>query len=246
MSSLYLSPRRDGKADKFQGGGSMRPRSLLDRQYVIDAMTVGDTWRMFRIMAEFVEGFEHLADLPPAVSIFGSARVGPESPEYQMAERLARMLVERGYAVITGGGPGIMEAANKGAAEAGGQSVGLNIELPFEQKPNPYANLQLNFRYFFVRKVMFVKYAIAYVVMPGGFGTVDELFEALTLIQTNKIKPFPVILMVKRYWEGLMKWIKETVLQEGKICQKDVDLFHLTDDPEEVVDIVDKFRRIIE
>lgn len=224
----------------------MRPRSLLDRQYVIDAMTVGDTWRMFRIMAEFVEGFEHLADLPPAVSIFGSARVGPESPEYQMAERLARMLVERGYAVITGGGPGIMEAANKGAAEAGGQSVGLNIELPFEQKPNPYANLQLNFRYFFVRKVMFVKYAIAYVVMPGGFGTVDELFEALTLIQTNKIKPFPVILMVKRYWEGLMKWIKETVLQEGKICQKDVDLFHLTDDPEEVVDIVDKFRRIIE
>jgi uncharacterized protein (TIGR00730 family) len=223
----------------------MRPRSLLDRQYVIDAMTVGDTWRMFRIMAEFVEGFEHLADLPPAVSIFGSARVGPESQEYQMAERLARMLVERGYAVITGGGPGIMEAANKGAAEAGGQSVGLNIELPFEQKPNPYANLQLNFRYFFVRKVMFVKYAIAYVVMPGGFGTVDELFEAVTLIQTNKIKPFPVILMVKRYWEGLMKWIKETMLQEGKICQKDVDLFHLTDDPEEVVEIVDKFRRII-
>jgi uncharacterized protein (TIGR00730 family) len=223
----------------------MRPRSLLDRQYVIDAMTVGDTWRMFRIMAEFVEGFEHLADLPPAVSIFGSARVGPESQEYQMAERLARMLVERGYAVITGGGPGIMEAANKGAAEAGGQSVGLNIELPFEQKPNPYANLQLNFRYFFVRKVMFVKYAIAYVVMPGGFGTVDELFEAVTLIQTNKIKPFPVILMVKRYWEGLMKWIKETMLQEGKICQKDVDLFHLTDDPEEVVEMVDKFRRII-
>jgi len=223
----------------------MRPRSLLDRQYVIDAMTVGDTWRMFRIMAEFVEGFEHLADLPPAVSIFGSARVGPESQEYQMAERLARMLVERGYAVITGGGPGIMEAANKGAAEAGGQSVGLNIELPFEQKPNPYANLQLNFRYFFVRKVMFVKYAIAYVVMPGGFGTVDELFEAVTLIQTNKIKPFPVILMIKRYWEGLMKWIKETMLQEGKICQKDVDLFHLTDDPEEVVEIVDKFRRII-
>jgi len=223
----------------------MRPRSLLDRQYVIDAMTVGDTWRMFRIMAEFVEGFEHLADLPPAVSIFGSARVGPESQEYQMAERLARMLVERGYAVITGGGPGIMEAANKGAAEAGGQSVGLNIELPFEQKPNPYANLQLNFRYFFVRKVMFVKYAIAYVVMPGGFGTVDELFEAVTLIQTNKIKPFPVILMVKRYWEGLMKWIKETMLQEGKICQKDLDLFHLTDDPEEVVEMVDKFRRII-
>jgi uncharacterized protein (TIGR00730 family) len=223
----------------------MRDRSMMDRQYVIDAMTVGDTWRMFRIMAEFVEGFEHLADISPGVTIFGSARVRADAPEYQLTERLARLLVERGYAVITGGGPGIMEAANKGASEAGGQSVGLNIELPFEQKPNPYANLQLNFRYFFVRKVMFVKYAIAYVVMPGGFGTVDELFEAVTLIQTNKIKPFPVVLMVKSYWEGLVKWIKETMMAQGKVCSKDLDLLHLTDDPEEVVEIIDRFHRII-
>ncbi|MGQ9857906.1 MAG: LOG family protein [Thermodesulfobacteriota bacterium] len=223
----------------------MRERSLMDRQYVIDAMTVGDTWRMFRIMAEFVEGFEHLADIPPAVSIFGSARVKADALEYQTAERLARMLVNKGYAVITGGGPGIMEAANKGASEAGGQSVGLNIELPFEQRPNPYANIQLNFRYFFVRKVMFVKYAIAYVVMPGGFGTVDELFEAVTLIQTNKIKPFPVILMMRDYWEGLVRWMKETMLPQGKICSKDLELLHLTDDPEEVVEIVERFHRII-
>ncbi len=223
----------------------MRDRSMMERQYVIDAMTVGDTWRMFRIMAEFVEGFEHLADISPAVSIFGSARVRSDAPEYQLTERLAKLLVQRGYGVITGGGPGIMEAANKGAAEAGGQSVGLNIELPFEQRPNPYATLQLNFRYFFVRKVMFVKYAIAYIVMPGGFGTVDELFEAVTLIQTNKIKPFPVVLMVKSYWEGLLRWIRETMLAQGKICSKDLDLLHLSDDPEEVVEIIDRFHRII-
>lgn len=223
----------------------MRERSLMERQYLIDAMTVGDTWRMFRILAEFVEGFEHLADISPAVSIFGSARVGSDAPEYQLTERLARLLVQRGYAVITGGGPGIMEAANKGAAEAGGQSVGLNIELPFEQRPNPYANLQLNFRYFFVRKVMFVKYAIAYIVMPGGFGTVDELFEAVTLIQTNKIKPFPVVLMVRSYWEGLLKWIRDTMLAQGKVCSRDLDLLHLSDDPEEVVEIIDRFHRII-
>jgi uncharacterized protein (TIGR00730 family) len=223
----------------------MRERSMMDRQYVIDAMTVGDTWRMFRIMAEFVEGFEHLADISPAVSIFGSARVASDAPEYQLTERLARLLVQRGYGVITGGGPGIMEAANKGAAEAGGQSVGLNIELPFEQRPNPYATLQLNFRYFFVRKVMFVKYAIAYIVMPGGFGTVDELFEAVTLIQTNKIKPFPVVLMVRSYWEGLLKWIRDTMLAQGKVCSRDLDLLHLSDDPEEVVEIVDRFHRII-
>lgn len=223
----------------------MRERSMMERQYVIDAMTVGDTWRMFRIMAEFVEGFEHLADISPAVSIFGSARVSSDAPEYQLTEKLARLLVQRGYGIITGGGPGIMEAANKGAAEAGGQSVGLNIELPFEQRPNPYSNLQLNFRYFFVRKVMFVKYAIAYIVMPGGFGTVDELFEAVTLIQTNKIKPFPVVLMVKSYWEGLLNWIRDTMLAQGKICSRDLDLLHLSDDPEEVVEIVERFHRII-
>jgi len=223
----------------------MRERPLAERQYVIDAMTVTDSWRMFRIMAEFVEGFERLADTSPAVTIFGSARAEAGQPEYQLAERLAQLLVKRGYSVITGGGPGVMEAANKGAAEAGGQSVGLNIELPFEQKPNPYANIHLNFRYFFVRKVMFVKYAMAYIVMPGGFGTVDELFEAVTLIQTHKLKPFPVILMVRNYWEGLVRWLRETLLAQGKISPKDLEILQLTDDPEEAVEIVDRFHRII-
>jgi uncharacterized protein (TIGR00730 family) len=196
-------------------------------------------------MAEFVEGFERLADTSPAVTIFGSARAEAGQPEYQLAERLAQLLVKRGYSVITGGGPGVMEAANKGAAEAGGQSVGLNIELPFEQKPNPYANIHLNFRYFFVRKVMFVKYAMAYIVMPGGFGTVDELFEAVTLIQTHKLKPFPVILMVRNYWEGLVRWLRETLLAQGKISPKELEILQLTDDPEEAVEIVDRFHRII-
>ncbi len=222
-----------------------RQRGLAEHQYVIDAMTMKDTWRMFRIMAEFVEGFEHLADCQPAVTIFGSARVAPSDSDYQLAERLAGLLVRRGYSIITGGGPGIMEAANKGATAAGGGSVGLNIELPFEQKPNPYATTQVNFRYFFVRKVMFVKYAMAYIVMPGGFGTVDELFEAVTLIQTRKIKPFPVILMVRKYWEGLFQWLRETMLQQGKICVKDMEILQMTDDPEEAVEIVDKFQRII-
>lgn len=218
----------------------------MERQYVIDAMTVRDTWRMFRIMAEFVEGFERLADTQPAVSIFGSARARPQDREYQMTERLAQLLVERGYSVITGGGPGLMEAANKGAAEAGGHSIGLNIELPLEQRPNPYANIQLNFRYFFVRKVMFVKYAMAYIVMPGGFGTVDELFEAITLIQTRKIKPFPVILMEKDYWDGLVQWLRGTVLERGKISPGDLDIIQVVDDPEGAVEIVERFRRIIE
>jgi uncharacterized protein (TIGR00730 family) len=218
----------------------------LERQYVIDAMTVRDTWRMFRIMAEFVEGFERLADTQPAVTIFGSARARPQEREYQMTERLARLLVEKGYSVITGGGPGLMEAANKGAAEAGGHSIGLNIELPLEQRPNPYANIHLNFRYFFVRKVMFVKYAMAYVVMPGGFGTVDELFEAVTLIQTRKIKPFPVILMDRGYWEGLLQWLRGTVLERGRISPGDLDIIQVVDDPECAVEIVERFRRIIE
>jgi hypothetical protein len=225
---------------------SIRDRALTEHQYLIDAMTVGDTWRMFRIMAEFVDGFEHLAALRPAVSIFGSARVRPEHPDYQLAERLGRRLVQGGYAVITGGGPGIMEAANKGASEAGGHSVGLNIELPFEQRPNPFANVQVSFRYFFVRKVMFVKYAMAYIVMPGGFGTVDELFEAVTLIQTRKIKPFPVILMVRSYWEGLIRWLNETMFHQEKICRKDMEILQMTDDVEEAVEIVDRFRRIID
>jgi hypothetical protein len=223
----------------------MKERGLAERQYVIDAMTAQDSWRMFRIMAELVDGFEHLADRQPAVTIFGSSRAKPADREYELAERVAHLLVQRGYSVITGGGPGIMEAANKGAAEAGGQSVGLNIDLPFEQRPNPYVNLQISFRYFFVRKVMFVKYAMAYIVMPGGFGTLDELFEAATLIQTQKIKPFPLILMVREYWDGLFRWFRETMLQQGKISPSDMEIIQITDDPEEAVSIVDRFHRII-
>jgi len=223
----------------------MKDRPLADRQYVIDAMSAQDSWRMFRIMAEFVDGFEHLGARQPAVSIFGSARAKAGDREYELAERLGRLLVQRGYSVITGGGPGIMEAANKGASEAGGHSVGLNIDLPFEQRPNPYANLQINFRYFFVRKVMFVKYALAYIVMPGGFGTLDEMSEAITLIQTQKIKPFPVILMVREYWEGLFRWFRETLLQQEKISPSDLEILQITDDPEEAVAIVDRFHRII-
>jgi uncharacterized protein (TIGR00730 family) len=215
----------------------------MESQYLIDTMTVQDTWRMFRIMAEFVEGFERLADIRPAVSIFGSARTKRGTSEYNLAERLAGLLVENGYSVITGGGGGIMEAANKGASEAGGQSVGLTIELPFEQKPNPYADTRISFRYFFVRKVMFVKYAMAYIVMPGGFGTVDELFESMTLIQTQKIRPFPVILMQKSYWSGLMDWLQETMLQHEKISNQDLQILHVTDEPEETVEIVNRFYR---
>ena len=185
-------------------------RNGIEEQYVIDDFTSRDTWRIFRIIAEFVEGFEMLAKIPPAVAIFGSARTPPGSPGYELGQAIASILAQNGYSIITGGGPGIMEAANKGAAEAGAASVGLNIELPLEQKPNIYGNKLLNFRYFFVRKVMFVKYSIAFVILPGGFGTLDELFEAITLIQTRKIKPFPVILVGKEYWKGLLDWIGDT------------------------------------
>jgi uncharacterized protein (TIGR00730 family) len=214
---------------------------MEERQYLIDTMTIQDSWRMFRIMAEFVDGFEHLADIKPAVSIFGSSRTGPDDREYLLAEQLGSLLVGRGYSVITGGGPGVMEAANKGAAEAGGQSVGLNIELPLEQKPNSFANIRVDFRYFFVRKVMFVKYAVAYIVLPGGFGTVDELFEALTLIQTRKIKPFPVILMMREYWKELLDWIRGPMLQHGKVSPEDLEILQLVDDPQKAVEIVEHF-----
>ena len=177
-----------------------------EKQYVVDAISVEESWRVFRIMAEFVEAIDVLSRTGRAVSIFGSARVGPEDPYYQKAEKLSRMLAKNGFAVITGGGPGIMEAANKGALEENGKSVGMNIRLPFEQKPNPYINVTIDYKYFFIRKVMFVKYAVAYVILPGGFGTMDELFEALTLIQTKRIKPFPVILMGKEYWGDGWGW----------------------------------------
>jgi len=206
-----------------------------DQQYLVDAIKAGESWRMFRILAEFVEGFEELGKIYPAVSMFGSARVGPGDPIYQKAEAIARKCAEHGYAVITGGGGGVMEAANKGAAEAGGISVGLNIELPFEQVSNPYANVRMSFRYFFVRKVMFVKYAQAYVILPGGFGTLDELFESITLIQTRKIKPFPVFLVDKNYWLPLLDWLRQTLLAQEKISPEDLDVFQLMDDPDEIV-----------
>jgi hypothetical protein len=203
-----------------------------------DEFTHTDTWRVFRIMGEFVEGFDELATLTRGVSIFGSARVQSDHPEYNAARETAALLAREGFAVITGGGPGIMEAANRGAFEAGGLSVGCNIELPFEQKSNPYLTRSLKFKYFFVRKMMFVKYSLGFVIFPGGLGTLDELFEALTLIQTRKISNFPVVLFGQRYWEGLLNWTREIVLEEGKISAQDVDLLHLTDSPSEVVQIV--------
>jgi hypothetical protein len=212
---------------------------LLARRPIRQVLdTTTDAWRVFRIMGEFVEGFDTLARLGPAISIFGSARVTPDDPMYAAAERVARRLAEEGFGVITGGGPGIMEAANRGAAEAGGDSVGCNIELPFEQGMNAYVNIAINFRYFFVRKTMFVKYAEAFVIFPGGFGTMDELFEALTLIQTGKVRDFPVILFGAAYWQGLLNWIQQTMLAEGKIGTPDLDLLVVTDSVDETVDTI--------
>jgi len=195
--------------------------------------TRSDTWRVLRIMGEFVSGFDTLASLGAAVTIFGSARIPPADPMYQNAERLARLLTEEGFAIITGGGPGVMEAANKGAKEAGGESVGCNIELPFEQGTNSYVEISVNFRYFFVRKTMFMKYSEAFVIFPGGFGTMDELFEALTLIQTGKVRNFPLILFGSAYWKGLLDWIKGTMLSERKIAPEDLKLLIVTDSVEE-------------
>lgn len=197
-----------------------------------------DPWRVMRIQSEFVEGFGALAELGPAVSVFGSARTRADHPDYATAEAVGRLLAESGYAVITGGGPGIMEAANKGAVEAGGTSVGLGIELPFEQGMNRYVNLGVNFRYFFARKTMFVKYAQGFVVLPGGFGTFDELFEALTLVQTHKVTEFPVALVGSDYWGGLLDWARTAVVGRGMISEHDLDLVHLSDDPAEAVDYV--------
>ncbi len=194
-----------------------------------------DTWRVLRIQSEFVSGFGTLAELKQAISIFGSARIKPEDPFYAAAEEIATKLVHHGYAVITGGGPGIMEAANKGAAEAGGISVGLGIELPHEQGINSYVNLGMNFNYFFARKVMFLKYAQGYIAMPGGFGTLDELFEAFTLTQTRKVRHFPIVLFGTKYWSGLAGWIKDTLLADGYISEPDLDLFLVTDDVDEAV-----------
>lgn len=200
-----------------------------------------DVWRIFRIMAEFVDGFETMSRVPAAVSVFGSARTKPGEPYYEKAVQLGAALAKRGFAVITGGGPGIMEAANKGAREAGGVSVGLNISLPMEQKSNPYQTISMSNHYFFVRKVMFIKYSHAFVCLPGGFGTMDELFEALTLIQTMKIDPFPVILVGSEFWNGLGEWLREAMAERfGTISETDLNLFHMIDDVEEVAEYLHK------
>jgi len=209
--------------------------------------TAQESWRVFRIMGEFVEGFEELAHLGPAVTIFGSARTKEDNPYYQKCVETARLIGEAGFSIITGGGPGMMEAANKGAQQAGACSVGLNIELPFEQDVNKSADLKIHFRYFFVRKTMFVKYAQAFVIFPGGFGTLDELFESLTLIQTKKIRNFPVVLFGSEYWGGLLDWLKSTMVAEGNIAPGDLDLFVVTDSPQEAADyIVSRYKAEIE
>jgi len=221
-----------------------RPGTTQDEQLLEsprqDEFTHTDPWRVFRIMGEFVEGFDELATLTRGISIFGSARSHPGDEDYQAAQETAALLAAAGFAVITGGGPGIMEAANRGAFEAGGLSIGCNIELPFEQKPNAYQTRSLKFKYFFVRKMMFVKYSLGFIIFPGGFGTFDELFEALTLIQTRKIRNFPVVLFGSNYWSGLLDWFRQVVLPGGKINELDLNIFHVTDSPQEVVEIINR------
>ncbi len=208
---------------------------MSEKQYLIDVMTVHDSWRLFKILAEFVDGFETLSDIHPCVSIFGSSRVRPGDETYEKAVVIARKLAENGFNIMTGGGPGIMEAANKGAREVGVKSIGTNIHLPLEQESNTYADIKVEFKYFFVRKVMLVKYAQAYVGMPGGFGTLDEIFEAITLIQTKRMKPFPVILVGSDYWNRLWDWIQSTLLERKLISPEDMDLVTILDDPDEIV-----------
>jgi hypothetical protein len=212
----------------------------MNKQFLIDDFKIEEAWRLFRIMGEFVEGIETLHDVGPCVTIFGSARVQPDDPIYKKTEALAALFVKNNFSVITGGGGGVMEAANKGAAEAGGTSIGLNIILPFEQKPNPFANVKLDFKYFFIRKVMFIKYAEAYIIMPGGFGTMDELFEAVTLIQTKRIRPFPLILVGSDYWTGLVDWIRDNLLAEKRISPEDLEILQIMDEPDEIVKAVEK------
>jgi uncharacterized protein (TIGR00730 family) len=209
---------------------------------MIEDLRGDESWRLFRIISEFTEGFEELSDIGFAVTLFGSARTKPDDPYYQAAEQIAALLAEEGFDIISGGGPGIMEAANKGGAEHGAKSIGLNIDLPFEQVPNEFQNLSLDFRYFFARKVMFVKYSMGYVCMPGGFGTLDEFFESLTLMQTNKIYPMPLVLFGIEFWEGLLSWMRTKLIERGTITMEDFDLITLTDDPREVVAIMKQHR----
>lgn len=205
------------------------------KQYLIDDLSMQESWRLFKIMSEIVEGFENLSEIGPAVSMFGSARVKPEEPLYEKTVEIAAKLSDAGYSVITGGGPGLMEAGNKGAFEAGGESIGLHIHLPMEQHNNEFLNIRSDFRYFFIRKLMFIKYAMAYVALPGGYGTLDELSEALVLIQTHRIKPFPIILFGTEYWQGLVEWFKDQMVSNEFCKMEDLNLFIMTDDPDEVV-----------
>ncbi|WP_413450824.1 TIGR00730 family Rossman fold protein [Georgenia phoenicis] len=239
--------RDSREADVYRKGpvtlrGAQIPEETSDERLLAkdgDADWVhSDPWRVMRIQSEFVEGFGALAELGPAISVFGSARTGRDSAEYRMGEEVGRLLVEAGYAVITGGGPGVMEAANKGACEAGGVSVGLGIELPFEQGMNEWVDLGVNFRYFFARKTMFVKYALGFIVLPGGFGTMDELWEALTLVQTGKVSSFPIVLVGREYWGGLLAWARDTMVPAGTIAEADLDLIQLVDTAEEAVERV--------
>ncbi len=227
-----------------RGGGSHAGRRTEDERLLWTpdpgevSFTQTDTWRVLRIMGEFVEGFEELAELGPAVTLFGSARVGADEAAYGAAVEVGRLLGEAGFTIITGGGPGIMEAGNRGARESGAPSVGLSIELPFEQTANPFVDVSIEFRYFFVRKTMLVKYAQAFVIFPGGFGTMDGLFEALTLIQTGKVRNFPVVLFGSDYWRGLLDWLRDTMVEEGKATGADLDLIAITDSPSEVRDLI--------
>jgi uncharacterized protein (TIGR00730 family) len=210
----------------------------MEKRYVVDEISASESWRLFRIMAEFVEGVETMSYIRPGVTFFGSSRVPPGSAQYQTAYEVARAVADAGYTIITGGGPGVMEAANKGAFEAGGESVGLNISLPAEQRPNPYVKTLLSFRYFFVRKVMFVKYSLAFVILPGGFGTLDELFESVTLIQTHKIQPFPVILVGRSFWTPLLGWLESALERQDLISEGDRRIMRLADSPADVLAIL--------
>jgi len=234
-----MTPRAErARAEHPDRGSGRTEDERLFRREPRPAFLDTDPWRALRILSEFVEGFDALAELGRAVTVFGSARIGADHPMYDLARRIGHSLAQEGFAVITGGGPGVMEAANRGCQEGGGMSVGCNIELPHEQALNPYCDLGIQFRYFFARKTMFVKYADAFVILPGGFGTLDELFEALTLIQTGKIKHFPVVLVGTEYWSGLLAWMRDVQLSAGAIAQADIDLLQVTDDPDEVCRIV--------
>ncbi len=242
--SRHIPSQPDGLSKGFKRHNRSLRKKLPREAHMAMDFRDQDTWRMFRILSEFVEGFEDLSDIRPAVTMFGSARVPEGAPEYQTARRIAQLLSKKGYSILTGGGPGLMEAANRGAFESGGRSVGCNIELPFEQKPNEYINKLVSFHYFFTRKVMFLRYASAVVILPGGFGTMDELFETLTLVQTRKIDPCPVILVGRVFWSGLQKWVEKSLWEDHKfIDRNDQKLMNVVDKPEEVVSVITKYYR---